>query len=201
MAFVPFEDCVSISICGTLGGQRVCITLSACKPDLETSDMEALAEELATWVDVELCSDLSEDITFDTITVTDLSSDTGPVVNWSFESAGGIASPSVPNGTAIVVTFYTEARGRSYRGRNYIPGVPENARTSSTTISGTVATNLAVDYALMAEAMAQQGFTHVVASRYHNGNEREIGVATLVTSYSVGADFDSQRRRLAGRGE
>ena len=106
-----------------------------------------------------------------------------PVVGVQGQS-GGQAVPNV----AVVVTPRSVARGRSFRGRTYLPMIGESSIDSGIVIGPVVISTLAAwfdfNIALLASSITQS----IISI--------ELAVATLVAGYTVDTRQDTQRRRL-----
>lgn len=164
--------------------------------------LDTLNDHLITWWSTNLAPILSNNITLRAVRSTNLSSLTGSVVETAPSSTltGAIAVESLPNNVAVVVTEHTANRGRSYRGRKYQAGIPSDEATSPTEIAGSdLAALVAAWTTLIAQAVAD-GIVLAVLSTFTNKAQRAAGVLTPITSMSANTAFDSQRRRLAGRG-
>lgn len=113
----------------------------------------------------------------------------------------------MPGNVTMSVSFRTALRGRSFRGRNYVAGLTEDQVAGNIFIS-TLSASWKAAYEAIAAAIASTGWTWVVVSRFSGVDAvtkepipRAAGVTTPVLSVIVVDDFvDSQRRRLAGRG-
>lgn len=121
-------------------------------------------------------------------------------LNVSPPLAGGVAAESLPNNVAYTVTFLTSQRGRSFRGRNYVPGLTIDSVTANT-ISATVRVGLLAFYNALRDAIVGSGYQMVVVSRRTNNAPRTTGVTTPIIDFTTyDTNLDSQRRRLPGRG-
>jgi len=138
------------------------------------------------------------------IRCTDLSSETGPSIEYTagLPITGNIGN-AVTNGAQTVATKFTTAqRGRSYRGRVYNIGIPDNAVTNN---------RIADDYALQLTLAWEQFRADILAeplasimavvSTCQNNAWLTEGIATAIIGTSTDAYVDSQRRRLHGRGQ
>lgn len=201
MPYVPFEDCVSVSVCGVYSGQRVCITLGFCKDTFSLGDIALLKTDIEDWLGTDLVPLQNPGMTWDEIVITNLTTVSSPSYEYSISEVGTLNVARMPNNVAMCVTFNTDLRGRSYRGRNYIPALTTGQSTSPVEWTASAIADMLAAYAALAAAVDADGWTHVVLSRYNNLEQRTVGVATPVTGYAVDTSIDSQRRRLAGRGD
>jgi hypothetical protein len=136
------------------------------------------------------------------IKATDLTSDSGATaeIPVTEDNSGDDTTPGLPGNDAVVMSLKTAKRGRSYRGRLYIPGVPTNAQTASV---------VSLAWTAAAEAwysewdfldVGGEPYAQMVVSRYHAGAPRVVGIAEQVTAWVCNPIMASQRRRLPGRG-
>lgn len=132
--------------------------------------------------------------------VTDWSSATAPTAQSSNQlPANGLnLDQGVPGNVALVVAFRSAGRGRSSRGRNYVPGMVEG-NVAGNTFSQATVDAVVTAYEVLFDT-DNIGWQHVVYSQQANGALRPSGVAVPVTQYTADLFVDSQRRRLAGRG-
>ena len=205
MDYIPVPNTVQLELIQSWQGQVVENVLHYVKASPWNSDqMTELAEEAKEQFNATILTQLTSTLQLTMIRVTDLSSQTGSVVNYGtgLPAAGPQGSPSLPNNVAVVFTKRTELRGRSFRGRIYQPGLVEGAVVANSVTNPTLQNlrngwdgmrlltlTIAVDEALM-----------VVVSRYADKAPRVTGVATLVSAITTDGVIDSQRRRLPGRG-
>jgi hypothetical protein len=167
------------------------------------ADVPVVYNALLLWWNANLSASQSNQLTLAEISIVSLESDTAfsfdiatPVPN----PAGDVTSGSVPNNVALCVSIRTDLRGRSYRGRNYVPGLPVNQVTQNTVSAPTVAA-IQTSYNDLIAVASGFGAQWVVVSRYTGNAPRVTGVHRAVTSaLIVDATVDSQRRRLPGRG-
>lgn len=167
-----------------------------------TSQMNDLAGQLIMWFDTGGDAMFSNELSLVNVKVTDLTTESAGVVEvapatpiigtWS----GGV----VPGNVALCVTKLTASRGRSYRGRMYLPGMPDSQ------VSGSFITtaHLSIVAGQISEILTQtvDGVVApmVVVSRFHDNAPRGTAVVSPVTSIRVNTRLDSQRRRLPGVG-
>lgn len=210
MPFVPVPNTLAVDVLFLLDGQRMENTLYFEKADGWTG------AQIADWLDqlrVLIASDLMPFLAtaiqflelvgrlLDTATSIGLSVPITPTVT------GGVSEEPMPNNVAYTISFKTGLSGRSFRGRNYIGGLPNTAITGNNIEAGT-RTGL-LDYYTTLQALADSnGTPWVVVSRFSGVDPvtgapipRVTGVTTpILTVSTFDMTVDSQRRRLPGRG-
>lgn len=203
MAFIPVPNTVRLSLVFTLAGQTVVITLHAWKSGAVTlTDQQNLCAEMRSWWDTYLKLHCNNGMALQEINSVDLTSDSSPSYSLPVSPpiVGGVSEAAVPNNVAACISFRTASRGRSYRGRMFVPGMRNSYAATPTTLSAAAQSWLAVAAANLGGYLALHGFTQVIASRFHNNAPRVVGIVTPVLSAIIDDKLDSQRRRLAGRG-
>lgn len=200
LAFIPTVNAIKISIIGSLAGQQVVLDLTIGTPTSPSvSDLQDAADAVDTWLQTDLLPELTTAYSVNEIKAYDLSSSSAPVYSKPVTINGAVSAPSVTNGTALVASLRTAGRGRSARGRNYVPGLPNNIGTTTATTSGKAA-GIGAAYSNIPTYLGPLGMDLVVDSLYTGGAARSSGFKQPVTSVIINLDYDSQRRRLAGRG-
>lgn len=200
MSFIPTINCIKVVIIGDLLGQQIVIDISIGTPTAPSiSDLDDAADAVESWIDTELLPLLTTSLLIEEIKAYDMSSSTAPVVSHFISLAGDVVATSVQNNVALVASFRTDNRGRSGRGRNYIAGLPNNIGDTVKTTVGKAAA-IAAAYSALNSYLAPLGFEHIVVSNFTGGAARLAGLKQTVNEYIVNVDYDSQRRRLAGRG-
>jgi len=133
---------------------------------------------------------------------TDLTTQDAPAFTYDtgLPIAGTNGSPPLPNNTALCVSFRTDARGRSARGRNYLMGLTEAVVVGNTVTNGFYDAWLEF-YEEMQTGAEAHDYVWGVFSRRFNNAPRTVGLFRAITAVTVVDDtVDSQRRRLPGRG-
>lgn len=204
MPFVPVPAVALAEVRMLLFGQQIENTLYFKFGGSPTTlDMNGLGDDLIDWWDLQYSQPLSTQLTLREIAVTSLVSATAPAVVRTPSSplAGKDDAPASPGNVALAISFRTVNRGRSFRGRNFIPGIPNDQITGNTVASGVVEAIEGAYADLLTRHSISGDGAWVVVSRFTAGAPRTTGVATDVTSASVVDPLvDSQRRRLTGRG-
>lgn len=204
MAFIPVANTAEVSILMLLDNQQIENTLWFEFPsNPDTAMLEDLCQAVIDWWTAEIAPYLSFEVSLRGVRAVSMNSSTAPTAELTPASpvTGGINSSSQPGNVAWSVQFKTAARGRSARGRNYIPGIPASQLASMNTVASAWATNIVNGYLEILGTTYDFGADWVITSRFSGGSPRSSGVNTQVTSVSY-ADLyvDSQRRRLPGRG-
>jgi hypothetical protein len=205
MTFVPADDVVQANLRFTLLDQKIENTLYFyyAPTSVSVAAMQQLGLDLISWWGTNVAPELVDDIFMREVYLTDLSTQTGPTASVvpGNNIIGGYSSDPVPNNVALCVSFRTNGRGRSARGRNYISGFSET-QLSGNTMDTAIADNIRAAYELLLDPITfTDDWLWVVLSRFANGNPRAQGLVqpvetAVLTDYTV----DSQRRRLPGRG-
>ncbi len=204
MAFVPAVNVMKAAITLLWGGQRVVNVLNFLKGSTVTqADLEGLANALLTWWNTSVRPNTSSDAALQSIVTTDQSNQSAPsfTIQISPVAPGGEPGGTVSNNVAVVVSLRTGFRGRSYRGRVYVPGIRNTHLVDQNHVYDAFAVALAAQYAALSTVEAATTTTHVIVSRFANKAPRATAIMTEVTSYVTETTVDSQRRRLPLRGD
>jgi hypothetical protein len=199
MAFIPFPDGVLAIF--EIGGVSFnwTNTLWFKLLELQNHDYQELADYLFDWHEAEVMPELYSGWELQKVTVYDMSEEGGAVYTSTQEPAsGGIAGEPSPINGAMVVTLYTDRRGRSGRGRNFVTGFVE-ADIGATTVSNALRiTNVDAAYTtLIDDIQLNTNYFWVVASRFTGGAAREEVLPLMISNVDVrNAKLGSQRRRI-----
>lgn len=170
------------------------------------TEMADLAQVLAAWWPANVAAYVSNELSLTRVDVRGLDSATAathsePVIP---AAPGTINDQALPGNCSLCISFRTALGGRSFRGRNYVPGITEGNSTGSQVASAN-ANGILTAYNGLQAYVAANAFaatwTWVVVSTRAGGVDRAAGVTTPITS-AILVDYvvDSQRRRLPGRG-
>lgn len=202
MAFIPVPDTVMVELLMTVEGQQIENTLyfeGTGSPDIP--EMNALGASLVDWWIEHYAPLVGDDVSLNSIKLTNLTGAASPVVEITagLPQSGSGGDFIVANQVAAVVTFLTAARGKSYRGRNYIGGLSINW-VGGSYVGATAISMLETMYADLATLALADEFLWVVVSRYNNNAPRATGVTTVITGTRVNEVLGTQRRRRIGSG-
>lgn len=198
MAFIPVPNCVEVFLQfaeGTLTfGFRLHFEHAA---GFGEAEMDDLAAELEDWRATELISTYANSVDAELWRITDVRTETGMTKLYTITTnkTGTATGAVMPTNIAAVVSHRTGLRGRSYRGRTYMPGLTE-AQVTYDQLESAYQVDLLAAFAAIASYTNPVGWYHVVVSKYTEGAPRTTAVATPVTSYYVDDRVDTQRRRL-----
>lgn len=204
MEYIPVPGVWQVELTYLFDNQR-CQNVLHYAPSAVPNDAAVasfLAQFQTWWVNI-VDSYISIAVTLVELKATDLETQNGRVIfnNTSLPLAGTAAGAALPNNCALVITKRTANRGRSFRGRIYVPGMTETFVTGNQVTGGTV-TGLVNAFEDIRQLTANTiDWNMVVVSRYANKNPRVVGIATAVTGFTSDGLIDSQRRRLPGRGK
>lgn len=165
------------------------------------TNMNSLAIAVAGWFGGNLAPLLSDDWSSERVIATDLTTATGFRTEQAAVTIGGVTGEANPNNVAACVSFRTDQRGRSARGRNFVPGIPGAAVTLNTLDPAFITDLLDAYLLLMGAGSFLAGWEMVVVSRFTAGAARVSGLAIPVTNIlMVGNSVRSMRSREIGHG-
>jgi hypothetical protein len=189
-----------------LFGQQVSNTIyfRGEQPPILEGDAEYLAGEVQQFWEEELAPFVVDDLELREIYITDLTTQTSPTYTYPVTPAvtGAVTGDALPSNCTFCVSFRTEGRGRSSRGRNYVAGLAEGV-VNGNVLEAATADGIVAAYTNGILNNPDLGglFEWVVVSSVSDGDPRLSLLVQPVTSV-VYADrvIDSQRRRLTNRG-
>lgn len=203
MAYVPVSGVWEAQMRMTLHDQLIENTLYFQKTGLGAADPVPLANALLVWWNASYAAPLSSELSLREIYLTDLTRQDAATYTQAAPTphpVGGDLDVAVPTNCALCVSFRSAARGRSARGRNYVPGLGE-ASVNQSRVSQTKVDAVKAAYQGLFTALGGLPWTWVIVSRFTAGAPRPAGVVYPVTSVTIVDNvIDSQRRRLPGRG-
>lgn len=163
------------------------------------ADATALATALLDWAGNYMLPNLSNVTQLNECVVYDMQALDSWVVSEAAAggSIGELGGPAASLASCMTVTFRTNRRGRSYRGRNYISGFAETQVGTQFFEAAAVAA-IEAAYQNIPTDIAGTGGVHVVASGENAGAPRPFGVHQSVTAYDANVRIYSQRNRTRG---
>lgn len=197
MAFIPVEDAAEAVVTYHVGA----ITFQNVFGYNITPPLTSVAAAHIASVLVDAYSELlgaqKTTVEYDSCVVTDVSSITGPQFSPSFVVGPGTDTAELlPYQSAALISWSTDTRGRSYRGRTYLTGFCED-HSSGRDLS----TDLKNALGEFADLIVGDG-DFCVLSRYElnptpppSSIPRTLGIATPITGSTVHPLWRTQRRR------
>jgi len=163
--------------------------------------LAAITGSVAEWWGAEIVPQLSEDWSSVRVVGTDLTTQTGPRIETQLAMIGGVAGEAAPNNVAACVKFLTAFRGRSFRGRNFVPAIPNSQITLNTLAGGIIDALVAAYGLLVGPGTLLAGWQWVVLSRHTAGALRPTGVGSPVVDVAMTTNtVRSMRSREVGVG-
>jgi hypothetical protein len=199
-------DILELAIVGTLRGQQVVTTHCFVQKSVTSGFLGLdLVNEWSTGAKAAYLGAVSNDLTISLLRASDIKPGTAMRYELPLASAnqGLELANALPNQVSATITWQTNLKGRSYRGRTFMPAVPSDWAGESV-LTATAVT----DYTAYANTMmtlfgptgSSTNFQLAVVSRYLNKVERPQPVATVVRSFVLRTVFSTQRRRKPGVG-
>lgn len=204
MAFIPVSQAILVEIRGTYHQQEVENTIWLKTADaVDQGEVDDAASVVYAWWTAHVLPLLSNEYELREVYASDQSTNTGPTSTVTPASAavGGLLTQGNAANVSLAISFRSNGRGRSSRGRNYVVGIPES-QTQESRVLSSYANNLRLAYSALLPMLPDVSLVWVVASRFHNNAPRSLGITYPVVAVVLSDnDVDSQRRRLRGRGK
>lgn len=199
MAFIPAPECVKIALNFLVIVDTFSLVFHARTPAaVLPSDCAALAGIYKGWAIAHLMSLLSFQTSLEEVVATDLTSLTGSVFHDTvgLPFVGGNANPTMPVSNALCVTLNTALRGRSYRGRSYVAGMPSTAQSGPSHFTDPYTSSMQAAYEALPTAVTAGGYIAAILSERNAGAPRVSGVTTPIVGVRANVKIATQRRRL-----
>ena len=204
MPFVPAPNTLEARLRYNLGTQLIENTLYfQGSAGVTTTLANTLGTNLITWWNTNFKAATSNLMALLQVYITDLTFQNSFTVSVTagLPSVGTSIVEALPFNCAMCISFRSNNRGRSGRGRNYVAGLTENDQAGSTIVAGRVNGAVTAYTALIGAGTFTAGLQFVIVSRFNGGIPRAQALVQPVTNVlSVDSIIDSQRRRLPGRG-
>lgn len=210
MAFVPGATEVQVTMEGSVDSQQTIIDQYYSLPGgYILSDIQSLITNLVGWFTLTFAAQLSNNWSGVAVHGRALNVPNGFVVDQPAGVTGGVSNEAAPNNVAACISFRTGIAGRSFRGRNYIPAIPNSVITLNT--MDVAFTNAMLDaYALLLPGggALPGGWIWGTFSRFSGTDisghpiPRVAGVFTPITNaLFVNQKVRSMRSRSVGHGK
>lgn len=203
MAFQPVPDVALARVIGRVDGQLTVNTLywQVSGSGIDEVNLTTLANAVDNWANGSLVQPLSNDWAYERTDVIDLSAPNSFQVTVSSPAVGESSAEAAPNNVAACISFQTVFSGRSFRGRNYIPGIP-NDQITLNTMGTPFMTSLTTIYgALIGAGTFVAGWQWGVVSRQSGGVPRVAGLFSPISGVVFKTPYvRSMRSREIGHG-
>jgi len=202
LAFIPATNGLFLCFDFSQNGQQwqFCLGFRKVAGSITTGDLGDVAAAAAGWWTAHFKARLDDSVTLVKTVATDQTYEGAPSSEVLVGTAGTLGGGTEPINAALVMSFRTLLRGRSFRGRAYISGATTGVVVTGVDFDATWVSDVANDFVTLAGLISALGFDQVVISRYHALAPRVTAVMTVVDSIVTDTVINSQRRRLAGRG-
>lgn len=200
MVYVPAANVLQVELRGVLNGQPV-ETVQYYKNTGAIASTDA--DDLFDWYESDfipaLVPEAAAGMSWTEIYGTDLTTSSSPTYSRILSPAvvGTGASPALPASDTCCVSFRTAGRGRSSRGRNYVPGLQEGQATGNDVGLSTINALVAAYELLLGGGGFPAQWDWVTVSRVVAGVARVAAlVLPILDVLSTDITVDSQRGRL-----
>lgn len=198
MAYIRLPLGIKVALEYDWNGKVVVNIYHVITPDpITTIKLEDIATAFKTFFSAGLAGQVTSQISLFNITAMNLDEANGERISLPVVPVipGLIGGDSVSNNVACVVSLRTAKTGRSFQGRNYVAGIPEQ-EVSQNDVSNLITGNLATSMLSLVSLLGTENAELVVASFKSGGVPRTVGIATPVDVIFINARVDTQRRRL-----
>lgn len=203
MPFQPVPNVALTRVEGTVDNQLTINTLywEISGGGINAVNLATLVSAVENWVATQYAPLLSDDWSATRVVGIDLTTQTGPEIVQASTAVGGISGEANPNNVALCVSFRTAQRGRSFRGRNFVPAVPGSAVTLNLIDAGHLSNVLTAYNNLVGAGTFTPGWQFGVVSRKQGGVVLANGVISPIISVISTSNFvKSMRSREVGHG-
>lgn len=203
MAFIPTPGAIRSALQFTYDDQLVVNTCWSHKNAvISDADLSNCNDALIAWWQANMRAHSSVQLTLNSVVSYSQAAVDAPqhTTIVTTNNVGLATNPPLPGNVAAVISFRTANRGRSSRGRMYVPALVVTDTATPNQMTATLRTaliNAAVD---LVGKLAFVGLQQVIVSHFFNKFPRAAGLVQPVTSSIVDTLLDSQRRRLTARG-
>lgn len=204
MTFTPTPNGVKVCLRFLKAGQQVCNVFHVDAGATVTSTiLNSIGAAFATWAISSYVPLMSNDIQLEAVEVTDISESGGLGIEYTtgLPVSGSAGLNPMPNNDTVAAKLTTGRTGRSYRGRTFWNGLPEQALSADRQhLTTAYHDQMVVAIRELITSLVALGFKLAVLSLFANKLPRASGVMTEIVDTTVNTTLDSQRRRLPERG-
>jgi hypothetical protein len=202
MPFIPIPNSASLCFDFVTAGQnwQFCLTVRKSSGSITPTDLATLTGIGEAWWLATLDSIIGNNTTLKQVRATDQQTEGGPVDIEITGTAGAGGGDLNSLGAPLCISLRTAKRGRSYRGRAYVSGIPGTELASEVEYGSTPVASFVSAFSTLQGSLDTAGFDLVVASKQHNGATTNPAETNEVIAIVADTKVDSMRKRLSGRG-
>lgn len=205
MAFVPAPNIIMAEVRYTLSGQQIENRIMVNNGGtVDAADLEAVAIAVWDWAETSYIGSLSDDILLVSVVTTDLTTaEAGQYTYAPDTTTGGTETgDTLPNECALCISLRTGSRGRSARGRWYVPAIPVNFMENANNVTAVFGGQMVTALQTLINDLTEGTRVPTIVSYVTNGAPRVGGPVyfTITTASLTDTVIDSQRRRKPGVG-
>ena len=150
------------------------------------------------WITSDYRNMMTTSVKLDQLICTDISVPNGAQdIRVPTSTQGTVAGTESAGNAAFVASLRTLATGRNFRGRTYVPGIPQTYLVDAQHVSPAYAVFVNVAFNNLLAALVAGGYKLCVLSRYLNTILRAVGLLTEIITVITDTKVDSQQRRTA----
>lgn len=150
------------------------------------------------WLTSDYRNMMTTSVKLDQLIVTDISVPNGAQdIRVPTSPSGTVAGTESAGNAAFVASLRTLSTGKNFRGRTYVPGIPQSYLVDAQHVSPAYAGFVNVAFNNLLSALVTAGYALSVLSRYLNTILRATGLLTEVITIITDTKVDSQQRRTA----
>lgn len=198
MAFIPVPDVIQVEVRAVLVSRPVENTFYYLVPGVIDQELlDAVAETARDYVE-ENAAIFSTAWLFNGVYARDLSDSTFlSALAPATDVINGTQSGPLPNNASFAIKRTSGFSGRSARGRIFWMGMCDSYLSSTNTVASVSANSMVSWLEGLDAAIASEGVTPVIVSRFNAGVPRTTGVTYVITDWSyTDLQVDTQRGRL-----
>lgn len=201
--FIPVENALKVEMRYILYGQKCenVFYVDRGSQAIEVA-MDALFPIVKTWWSTLVKPHISDFCSLSEVKITDMSAGDGPATTYTagLPIAGTFMAGALPGNVTVAVKLNSTYRGRNSTGRQFLVGLPPDAVVADQ-IEPVYQGAIKAAYEALLAALTGGDFGMIVVSFVIDKVLRTVGLKSPVASITIDNNLDSQRRRLAGRGQ
>jgi len=205
MPFVPAPNIIMTEVRYVLAGQKIENRIMVDNGgSVEPADLSAVAIATWNWAETAYIGNLSDDLLLSAVVCTDLTASDAGQYTYAPDATttGSEANATLPNECAFCVSLHTASRGRSARGRWFVPAIPLAFMVDANNVTAGFASSMVSSLQTLINELTTGTRLPVIVS-YRHDNAPRVGGPVYYPIISAAASdtlIDSQKRRKPGVG-